>query len=683
MRNRLLLSSAAVLATLSFSASAAYAQASQGSTADSATSKPATPRYGRWGVDLTAGDRSVAPGDDFDAFANGAWAARTAIPADQPSTNSFYEVYNLTLDQKKYVIASQGPQTQIGGLYRSFMDEKAVEAIGDKPLRAQLATLAAITDRSALARFMGATLAGFGASPVALSVDAGLADPGTNILWMGQAGLGLPDRDYYLKPDFAKQRDAYHAYVARQLGLAGYPNAKKAAADILALETQIARLSWPVADRREIDKINNPMTFAQLKAYAPGFDWDAFMAGAGVEPSGTILVQENSAVKAIADLFGKTPIETLKAWETFHVANQASPYLSKAYVDSRFLFTKALTGREENPPRWKRADSLLDGALGELIGETYVQEFFPARAKSMMEELVANLKVAMASRIVGNEWMAPATKMAALEKLAKMDVQVGYPAKFRDYSGLKIDPTDLYGNVARSAAFEWAYELSELYKPVDRQKWAMNPQTVNAYNGFNENKIVFPAGILQPPFFDPDADPAVNYGAAGVVIGHEISHGFDDQGRKVDATGALRDWWTKEDAERFQAQADRFAAQYDSYEPVPGMHVNGKLTLGENIADLAGVLVALDAYHASLKGKPAPVIDGLTGDQRFFLAYAQVWHAKEKEEATRQQLASDPHTPDKFRIIGPLRNVDAWYEAFSVAPGGKYALPSEERVRLW
>jgi len=684
MRNSLLIATAMSVALAApMAAAPALAATPKDKPVAATTAKPVTPRYGSWGVDLTAADKSVAPGDDFDSYANGSWYARTPIPADQASTDAFYEVYNLTLEQKKFVIASQAPTTQIGGLYRSFMDEKTVEKVGDKQLRADLAALAAVSDKSAFSRYMGATNGAFGSAIVALDVGAGLQDPNTNVLWMGQSGLGLPDRDYYLKDDFKPQRDAYAAYIARQLALAGYANAKQAATDIMAFETAIAKVSWPVADRREIDKINNPMTIAQLKSFAPGVDWDAFMAGARVTPSGTILVNENSAIKETADLFANTPLETLKAWEAFHVVDQASPYLGKAYVDSRFIYTKILTGREQLPPRWKRADSLLDGSLGELIGQTYVKDFFPARSKTMMEGLIGNLKVAMASRIAANEWMDPATKMAALEKLAKMDVMVGYPEKFRDYSALKLDPADLYGNVKRSGIFDWDYKLADLHKPVDRKKWGMNPQTVNAYNGFNENKIVFPAGILQPPFFDPDADPAVNYGAAGVVIGHEISHGFDDQGRKVDATGTLKDWWTAEDSRRFQIEADKFAAQYDKYEAVPGMFVNGKLTLGENIADLAGVLVALDAYHASLKGKPAPVIDGLTGDQRFFLAYAQVWHAKQKPEAMRQQMASDPHTPDKFRIIGPLRNVDAWYDAFAVKPGGKYALAAGDRVRIW
>jgi len=680
MRSALLLASAALLA-LSLPAAPALAD---DVAAPDAAAKPATPHYGRWGVDLTGMDRQVSPGADFDDYVNGAWRARTAIPADQNSISSFYDIYNLTLEQKKYVIASQGADTQIGGLYRSFMDEARVEAVGDAPLRAELAKVAALPDRAALARYMGASAGAFGIALVDLSIDADPADPSTNILWMSQGGLGLPDRDYYLKAEFKPKLDAYKAYVARQLGLAGYPDPARAAADVIAFETEIAKLSWPQEDRREIGKIVNPMTPETLKSYAPGLDWDAYLAGAGITQQGRIIVQENTAIKALAELFGRTPLATLKAWEAFAVTSQASPYLPARYVDSRFAFTSAMYGTQELAPRWKRADALLDNALGELIGEVYVRDFFAPRAKTMMEELVSNLKVAMAKRIVGNDWMAPATKMAALEKLARMEVMVGYPDKFRDYAALRVDPADLYGNVQRSNAFDWAYQLSQLYKPVDRTRWAMNPQTVNAYNGFLENKIVFPAGILQPPAFDPDADPAVNYGAAGVIIGHEISHGFDDQGRKVDASGAVHDWWTAQDAARFDEQAARFGAQYDSYEPVPGMHVNGQLTMGENIADLAGVLVALDAYHASLHGQPAPVIDGLTGDQRFFLSFAQFWRDKQRPDAAAAQMASDPHTPSKFRVVGPLRNIDAWYDAFSIRPdAGGYALRPEDRVRIW
>ena len=681
MRSSLLIASAMAmtLAAPAFSAKAKDAPAA----APAAPAKPAAPHYGKWGVDLTAADDKISPGDDFDAHVNGAWSARTVIPADQASTSSFYDIYNLTLEQKKYVIASQGPETPIGGLYKSFMDEAAVEKVGDKPLRADLARIAAIPDRSAFARYMGETAGGFGRAIVDLSVDTDTADPTTNVLWFSQGGIGLPDRDYYLKDDFKTQRDAYVAYIARQLGLAGYPNPTKAAADIMAFETEIAKVSWAVADRREIEKINNPMTLAQLKTYAPGVDWDAFFAGAGISAPGRMIVQENTAIKAIADLYARTPLETLKAWEAFGVTAGASPYLPKRYVDSRFQFTSTLNGAKQLAPRWKRADTLLDNSLGELMGQVFVADFFPAASKAKMEDLVANLKVAMAKRIAGNDWMAPATKMAALEKLAKMDVMVGYPYKFRDYSALKIDVGDLYGNVARSHAVDWQYSLSKLYKPVDRKLWGMNPQEVNAYNGGLENKIVFPAGILQAPAFDPDADAAVNYGAIGAVIGHEISHGFDDQGSQFDANGNLRDWWTKDDHQKFAAKTAALVAQYDAFEAVPGYHVNGKLTLGENIADNSGLAIAYKAWKLSLGGKPAPAIDGFTGEQRFFLAFAQSWRGKTRDNALIEQLKSDPHSPDDARGTLPVRNQPVFYDAFGVKAGDAMYLPPEKRVQIW
>jgi len=640
-------------------------------------------KYSPWGVDLSARDLAVSPGEDFEAYANGAWTKSAVIPADQGSAGVGYDVYNLSQEQLKSVIETSPATTPIGAMYASFMDEKRVDALDAKPLGADLARIAAITSKDAFARDMGAANGGFGISLVQLTVEPDPARPDMNVQWVYQQGLGLPDRDYYLTDTFKPQRDAYRAYIERSLAMVGYPDAAASAQAILDFETALAKVSWPVADRRDIDKVNNPMSLAELEAYAPGIDWKSYFAGAGVNQPGTMIIAEKSAIKELAATFGATPLATLKAWQAFHVADEASPYLSKRFVDSRFEFTKTLNGATAIRPRWKRGAVLLDASLGEALGHAYVDRYFPASSKAQMNMLIANLKTAMAARIKSSDWMSEATKTQALAKLARMEVMVGYPDKWRDYSSLKIDPADLYGNVERSRAFEWAYTLSDLGKPVDRKKWAMTPQTVNAYNGGQENKIVFPAAILQPPYFNPAADPAVNYGAIGAVIGHEISHGFDDQGRKIDATGAVRNWWTPEDAKRFEDQAARFGAQYDSYEPVKGMHVNGKLTMGENIADLAGVLVALDAYHASLGGKPAPVIDGLTGDQRFFLAYAQAWRSKDREDSIRQQLASDPHTPDRYRVIGPIRNVDAWYKAFSVAPTAHLYLKPEERTRIW
>jgi putative endopeptidase len=649
--------------------------------AEDGSLKPLT--FGSWGVDLSARDPSVKPGDDFDKYANGAWFARTEIPADQASAGVDYDVYNLTQRQLRQLVTGAPATSQVGGLYQSFMDEKRVAQLGTKPLMADIAAVAAIKDKSEMARFMGASQGSFGASIVGGGPYADPDTPTVNVLWLGQGGIGLPDRDYYLNDSFKPQREAYRAYIVRTMKMIGNPDPEKAADAVLAFETEIAKVSWAIAERRDLGKINNPMSSEALAAYAPGLDWSAWFAGAEIPAQKRIIVNENTAIRDIAALYGKTPLDTLKLWQEFHVADNAANYLSDDWVDSRFEFSKALSGVTEMRPRWKRGLRLVDSSLGELVGEEYAKQYFPPSAKAKMETLVANLKLAMGDRIRGNSWMAPATKEAALAKLNKMDVMVGYPDKWRDYSGLKIDPADLYGNVKRSAAFEYAYQLADLDKPVDRKKWSMNPQEVNAYNGGLENKIVFPAGILQAPYFSETVDDPVNYGAIGAVIGHEISHGFDDQGRKIDASGAVRDWWTKEDAARFEAQAKGFGAQYATYEAAPGAFINPDLTMGENLADLAGLEVAYDAYHRSLNGKEAPVIDGLTGDQRFFLAFAQAWRDKAREDATKQQVASDPHSPARWRIIGPLRNVDAWYKAFNVAPGAKYYLKPEDRTRIW
>jgi putative endopeptidase len=553
-----------------------------------------------------------------------------------------------------------------------------------KPLEADLARVEAIRTKADFTRHMATTFGDFGDALFALGVIPDPNNPAMNTLYVGSNGMGLPDRDYYLLDKYKTQREAYRAYVERTLKMIGTPGAAAKADAILAFETAIAKLSWPKTDLRNIEKLNNPMTLAQLTAYAPGIDWATYLETAkvaGVVP--TMLVADNTAIKALAALYAKTPLDTLKTWQRFKVADGAANYLSKRFVDSKFEFAKTLSGVKQLRPRWRRGIDQVDGRLGELLGQTYVERYFSPDSKAKMEQLVANLKLAAAERIKGNHWMSDATKQAALTKLAKMQVMVGYPEKFRDYSKLELRPDDLYGNIKRSGAFEWDYQLSELGKPVDKKKWAMSPATVDAYNGFLENKIVFPAGILQAPFFDPQADAAVNYGAIGAVIGHEIMHGFDDQGRKFDQNGAAKDWWTKEDAARFKALTDELGKQYASYEAAPGVFINGELTMGENIGDMSGLQVAYDAYKMSLNGKEAPMIDGLTGDQRFFLAFAQAWRGKQRDDAIKTQVATDPHSPRRFRVIGPLRNLDAWYAAFGVGPDSKFYIPPEKRVRIW
>jgi putative endopeptidase len=677
MNSRLLVSAAA-LALL-----AAPLATAQLAAADAPTTAAAHAAIGAWGVDLAGGDAAVKPGDDYFRFAAGKWFDTTEIPSDRPSTGTFYDLRERTQAQLKDLITNAPAGSKYGAMYASFLNEQQVEKVGLTPLMKDVAAIKAIKTKAAFAHQMGTTNGRFGISVIDYGVGSDTANPNLNVLYIGQGGLGLPEREYYFDKQFDKQRTAYRAYIERTMKTLGYADPKAAADAIFNFETNIAYKSWKIADRRDIDKVNNPMSTAQLIAYAPGFDWGAFFAGAKIPAQQRLIVGENTAVKAIAVLYSETSLDTLKLWQVFHTADQASGYLNKAMVDSRFEYAKTLSGVGTIRPRWKRATDLVDSSLGELVGQDYVSKYFPASSKAKMEELVANLKVAMAGRIKANEWMSEATKAAALDKLNRMDVMVGYPDKFRNYEALKVDAADLYGNVQRAGAFNAAYQMSFLGKPVDRKLWGMNPQTVNAYNGGLENKIVFPAGILQAPFFDPAADDAVNYGAIGAVIGHEISHGFDDQGRKIDATGAVRDWWTAEDAKRFEEQAKIFGGQYAKYEVAPGAFINPDLTMGENIADFAGVQVALDAYHAALGGKAAPVIDGLTGEQRFFLAYAQVWRTKMREDALRNQVATDPHSPAQFRSFAPLRNVQAWYDAWGVKAGDKLYIAPEQRAKIW
>ena len=643
---------------------------------------PQVVHFGTWGVDVSTRDLSVKPGDDFQRYASGKWLDTHEIPADKSQNGVGSELNDRNQEQLRAIIMGAPKDSQLGAFYSSYMDEPRLEQLDAAPLKPDLARVDAIKSKAEFTRFMAHTLSDYGSTIYGLGLLPDPANPRVNIAFVGTGGMGLPDRDYYLLDKYKPQRDAYRAYVQRTFEMIGEPNPSAAADKVLAFETEIAKISWPRADLRDLEKLNNPMSLAQLKAYAPQFDWKAYLGEADVM-SPHMIISDNTAIQKMAALYAQTPLATLKTWERFKVANDAANYLSKRFVDSKFEFTKTLTGAKQLRPRWRRGIDEVDARLGELLGKTYVERYFPAESKAKMEELVANLKKAAAKRIEGNSWMGEATKKAALIKLAKMDVMVGYPDKFRDYSKLQLRPDDLYGNVKRSAAFEWAYQMEDLNKPVDRKKWGMSPATVDAYNGGLENKIVFPAGILQPPFFDPTADAAVNYGAAGAIIGHEISHGFDDQGRKIDENGALRDWWTKDDAARFTALTSALGKQYSSYEAAPGIFINGDLTMGENIADMSGLEIAHEAYLMSLGGKPAPVIDGLTGDQRFFLSFAQVWRGKQREDAIKTQVASDPHSPRRYRIIGPVRNIDAWYNAFGIGPDSKYYIPPEKRVRLW
>jgi putative endopeptidase len=659
-----------------------------------ANASVAAPRFGSWGLDLTAMDRSVKPGASFNRYANGVGIDRLVIPADRTSWGSFIALRELSENRIQALIQEQaanpaaaGDAKKIADFYKSFMDEARVEQLDAKPLQADLKAVQAAGTKPQLARLMGASFTGFGRSFFGAGVNEDAKRAGVNVVGLSQSGLGMPDREYYLAPSFAEKKAAYLAYVEQMLGMAGWPNARARAAEIVALETKIAEAHWTRAESRNRDKTYNPYTLAELNAFAPQFPWTAFFDGAGLSKADRVIVSQNTAFPKIAQIFADTPVATLQAWEAFHVADTAAPYLSKRFVEANWKFRQnVLAGQPEQRSRLKRAVVATDSALGEPLGRLYTARYFGPESKAKMEALVADLKTALKARIDKLEWMSPATKVQAQDKLAKFNVNIGYSPLVRDFAGLKVDAGDLYGNVKRSQAFDWAWVSGRLGRAVDPNDWGRPPQTVNARYRFSPNDITFPAAILQPPFFDPDADPAVNYGAIGGVIGHEISHGFDDQGRKSDGDGVLRDWWTAEDAAKFQAQADRLGAQYDSYAPLaadPTLKVNGKLTMGENIGDLGGLLTALDAYRLSLKGKPAPAIDGLTGDQRVFLGWAQVWRSKMRDEATRQQVVTDPHSPAMFRVDGVVRNVDAWYEAFGVKPGDPLYLPPEQRVRIW
>ncbi|WP_338467994.1 M13 family metallopeptidase [Novosphingobium sp. ZN18A2] len=642
-----------------------------------------TPFYAPFGVDLAARDTSVKPGNDWDEYAWGTWRKNASIPDDRSSIGAFRDTFDRVQKETRDIITEAPAGSKYGDFYKSFMDTARLDALGWQPLKADLDKVSAIDSKAGLAKFMGESGGALGSSVIGTFVYADTANPNINVLYIGQDGLGMPNRDYYLLDKFKPQREAYRTWVQKALEMTGTPDAAAKADAILSFETEIAKVSWTNEESRDIDKTNNPMSTAEFAAYAPGVDWAAYFAGAKVPEQSRMIVGEKTAIRDIAQIVAKTPLDTLKAWERFHVTSQAAPYLSKNFVDARFDYAKTLSGVKTLEPRWKRGVNLVNGQVGQLVGQQYVKLYFPPAAKAAMEKLVANLKIGMADRIRHNTWMSDATKLQALEKLSRMDVMVGYPDKWRNWSGLTIKADDLLGNVERAAAFNHAYEMEDLGKPVDRKKWGMDPQTVNAYNGFNQNKIVFPAGILQPPFFDLHADPAVNYGAIGVVIGHEISHGFDDQGRKVDATGKVRDWWTPADAKRFVEQSKVFGDQYARIEPVKGSFIKPEQTMGENIADFAGVLVALDAYHRSLDGHTPPVMDGLTGDQRFFLAYSQVWRSKARPDALANQIATDPHSPGEVRAYAPLRNVDAWYKAWNVTPDEKLYIAPAKRARIW
>ncbi|HEV7238734.1 MAG TPA: M13-type metalloendopeptidase [Thermoanaerobaculia bacterium] len=652
-------------------------------------------RYGTWGVDLDGMDRTVEPGDDFFRFVNGKWAATTQIPPDQTRYGAFIMLRDLSEARVRAILdrwaadknlKAGTDEAKVAALYRTFLDDATAEKLDAKPLQPHLDPLKKAKTHDDLARIMGRANTTFAASFFTAAVRDDAKDPEKYALYLSQSGLGLPDREYYLRDNFKPQKERYQKYVADMLQLGGWSEPEKNAAEIVALETKIAEAHWTRAEGRDRDKTYNPMTVAELEKNAPGFPWSVYFKEAGTDKAERAIVRQNTAFPKLAKIFADTPVGTLQAWQAFHVVDDASPLLSKRFADANWEFrSKFLGGAQEQRPRWKRAVGASEGAMGEAIGRTYVTEYFPPDSKAKMEKLVADLRIAMKNRIENLEWMGPETKAKALEKLSKFGVKIGYPSKWRDYSKLEVREGDLVGNTGRTAKFDWAFDVSRIGKKVDDEEWGMTPQTVNAYYMSTKNEIVFPAAILQPPFFDPKADPAVNYGAIGGVIGHEITHGFDDQGRKSDGEGVLRDWWAAEDTAKFEAQATRLGEQYESFKfpQLPDLHITARMTMGENIGDLGGILLGFEAYKLSLKGQPSQMLDGFTGEQRVFLGWAQVWRTIVRDDALRQLIMTDSHSPGMVRSFAPLRNVDAWYEAFGVKEDDAHYVKPEDRVRIW
>jgi putative endopeptidase len=666
-----------------------------------ALAQPA-PKFGKWGVDLTSMDTSVKPGDNFFLYVNGKWLASAVIPPDRAQTGSFQDLQILSEQRLKTIVGDlekqpysrlNTEQRKLRDLYDAFVDTAGIEARGLKPVQKDLDYLAGLKTLDDVAHAMGSVrLSTMSIYNIGVGVDD--KNPDNYSVNLGQGGLGMPDRDYYLSNDEAivKTRAAYRKWLADMMTLAGMSDVEARADRVLALETEIAKVSWNRADRRDEDKIYNPMPASALKTLAPDFPWDAFLAqGEGAiplkRPDGSeryVIVAEKTAFGPLATIFKNTPVSTWRDYLTVHYLKSFSAYLPKRFDDLVFSFYgTVLTGRTQQLDRQTRAMHLLDQQMGEALGKLYVARYFPPESKAKADLLVSNLLKAYEADIQTLDWMGPATRAKALEKIHQFTPKIGYPTKWRDYSALHVAADDPVGNAQRATVFEWNRDVARINKSVDKTEWGMTPSTINAYYNPSFNEIVFPAAILQPPFFDPTADDAVNYGAIGAVIGHEISHGFDDQGSKYDGKGVFQDWWTKEDRANFDARTAALVKQYDSYEPLPGLHVIGKNTLGENIADNAGLAIALKAYHLSLNGKPAPVIDGYTGDQRLLLSFGQVWRTKMRESAIRTQTMSNEHTVAEFRVIGPTRNMDAWYSAFDVKPGEKYYLAPADRVHLW
>ncbi|MDX2091068.1 MAG: M13 family metallopeptidase [Kofleriaceae bacterium] len=674
--------------------SAAVAETTPPTTSSAPTK--AKPQYGTYGFDTKGMNTKVTPGTNFYQHANGGWEASTPIPADKSNYGLFGVLDDLSNERTKEIIlnAKGAPGTdarKIADYYASFMDEKAIEAKGIAPIQAELDTINAIKDTKELTAAFAASSRILRKNVFFTLVGQDDKDPENHIARISQSGLGLPDRDMYdvTKKQFAPVRDGYKKYIQSMFELAGVKDAAKRANAVYELEAKIAKTHWTKEQNRDAVKTYNKIATTDLGKRFPGIDWKIWLEGTGLANATAVNVNQPSAIAGITKLVAGQPLAVWKDYLTLQLLTATAPYLPKAYVDTWFeMYGKILSGTPQNKDRWKRGVEEVTGALGEAVGKIYVSKHFTPATKQRADALVKNLLVAMGQRLDKLEWMSAETKAKAKAKLATYNPKIGYPNKWRDYSSLEVVAGDPVGNDIRAAAFEYNRRLAKLGQPVDRDEWIMTPMKVNAYYNPGLNEIVFPAAILQPPFFDPNADDAVNYGSIGAVIGHEISHGFDDQGSQYDAKGKLENWWTKADAEKFKKATDQLVAQYDAYCPIPAKGgkpaqcVKGKLTLGENIADLAGLAIAYSGYQLSLGGKPAPVIDGTTGDQRFFYGWAQVWRRSYREQELANRLVTDPHSPSEQRVA-VVRNIDAWYDAFKPVKGEALFLAPEQRVKIW
>ena len=651
------------------------------------------PQLGSFGIDLAAMDKSVKPGDDFYRYVNGHWLATEKIPPDQSSWGSF-DILQIRaeLDVKAIIetaaAAHAAPGTieqKIGDFYSAFLDRTKIDRLGLTPARGGLDAIATLKTHEQVAALIADPRYPLD-GPIGYGISLDQKNPDRYIVSIGQSGLSLPDREYYLKTDaqFVDIRAKFLAHVEKMLILAGHTDAKREAKLILDLETKIAKLHWDVAKRRDRDLTYNLMSLASLKKDAGAYPWDAAFQSSGVSGLKEVVVAEWSAVPALGKLFTDTPVATWKAYLSYQFLTSEASVLPKAFDAENFdFYGRILEGQPQQRERWKRAVQATNGALGEAIGKLYVEKKFPPASKQAMETLVENLRKGYAQHIANAPWMTPETKKVALEKLAAFRPKIGYPNKWRDYSKLQVKLGDAFGNKERASVFAWNRQVSRLNQPTDRDEWGITPQTINAYYNPVFNEVVFPAAILQPPFFDPNAAAAVNYGAIGGVIGHEMGHGFDDQGAKSDAKGVLRTWWKSEDVEAFKKRTEALADQYSAFEPLKGLRLNGHLTLGENIGDLGGVSIARDAYLISLNGAAPPSVGGFTAEQQFFMGWAQVWRELNRDEALRNQVMTDPHSPGENRVNGVVRNVDAWYAAFQVQPSDKLYLAPEKRVKIW